>query len=203
MKVLVVNANNELRPNPVVPLGACLAASAAEAAGHETSFLDLAFEKDPTAALRRAIDRVRPEAIGVSLRNVDNTDFSNPRFYLGEVREAVVRPALEALPGRVVLGGAGFSTMPEEILEYTGAPAGVVADGEIAFPALLARWAEGRGAEGVEGVVRLEGGRAAGDPRPAAPRDLDALPRSRAWKWLDLGLYRSFGGVSNLQTKRG
>lgn len=203
MKVLVVNSNNELRPNPVVPLGACLAASAAEAAGHETSFLDLAFEKDPGRAMRRAIERTRPEAIGISIRNVDNTDFAIPRFYLSEVKDYAVAPALEALPGRVVLGGAGFSTMPEEILSYTGAPAGVVADGEVAFPEVLSRWSSGRGLEGVPGVARLEGGRVEGAPGPCAPPDLDALPRSRSWKWVDLRRYRAYGGAANLQTKRG
>ena len=126
MKVLVVNSNLELLPNPVVPLGAWLASSAARKAGFDTAFLDLAFEKDPAKALRRALDRFAPDAVGVSIRNIDNTDFLSPRLYLPPIREKIVAPALRRCPDRVVLGGAGFSTLPEEILEFMGAPVGVV-----------------------------------------------------------------------------
>lgn len=203
MKVLVVNSNTEILPNPVVPLGALLAASAARDAGFETTFLDLAFAKDPEGAVREALARLRPDAAGISIRNVDNTDSNRPELYLPFIREAVVRPCLEALPGRVVLGGAGFSTMPEEILDFMGAPAGVVGDGEAAFPEILRRWAGGASLEGVGGAVLRGDGGSERVPCGAGPQDLDALPRAEPWRWLDLERYRAFGGWPNLQTKRG
>ncbi|MHC4778707.1 MAG: cobalamin-dependent protein, partial [Planctomycetota bacterium] len=153
MKVLVVNSNTELLPYPVVPLGACLTASAARDRGFDVSFLDLAFEKDPALAVIRALDRTAPDAVGVSIRNIDNTCYTSPRQYLPAVREKVVGPILERLPDRVVLGGAGFSTMPEEILAFTGAPAGVVGDGEKTFPEILERWRDGKSLEGLPGIV--------------------------------------------------
>jgi hypothetical protein len=203
VKVLVVNANLELLPNPVVPLGACLASSAAREAGFDTAFLDLAFEKDPAAALRRTLDRFAPDAVGVSIRNIDNTDFLSPRLYLPPIREKIVAPAMAWCPGRVVLGGAGFSTLPEEILQYMGAPVGVVGDAEETLPRLLARWRESRDLDGLPGIVRL-GPAGVVSEEPAAPSaDLDALPRARCDAWVNLARYAAYGGWANVQTKRG
>jgi hypothetical protein len=203
VKVLVVNANLELLPNPVVPLGACLAASAARGAGFETAFLDLAFEKDPAKTLHRALDRFAPDAVGVSIRNIDNTDFLSPRLYLPPILEKIVAPALRRCPDRVVLGGAGFSTLPEEILEFMGAPAGVVGDAEETFPRLLARWREGRDLEGIPSVVRLCPGGVVREAPAAPSADLDAYPRARCDGWVNLARYAAFGGWANVQTKRG
>lgn len=203
LRVLVVNSNSELLPNPVVPLGACLAASAAEGAGHEVRFFDAAFEKDPTSSLKAMLGEFAPEAIGISIRNVDNTDYSSPKAYLPSIREGIVEPCLEAAPGRVVLGGAGFSTMPSEILEYMSAPAGVVGDGEIAFPALLEAWVSGSEGDGLPGVARLVDHVALPGPAPERPCELDRLPPSRSWQWVDLARYAAFGGAANIQTKRG
>jgi len=203
VKVLVVNTNTELLPNPVVPLGACCAASAAQAAGFETAFLDLAFERDPGRALRRALETHRPDAVGLSIRNIDNTDYLFPRNYLPAIREAVVEPCLEALPEGTILGGSGFSTMPGEILAFMGAPLGVAGDGEVAFPELLRRIEAGEDPAGVPGVIRR--GEAVSGPATSAelPPHLDALPGCDSPRWVDLKRYGSYGGHANLQTKRG
>jgi len=203
LRIVIFNSNTELLPNPVVPLGACIAASASQEAGWEVFFADLAFEKDPAATVRDLLGSLAPDAVGISIRNVDNTDFMIPRFYLSEIREKVVGPSVEAFPERVVLGGAGFSTMPEEILDYMGASAGVVGDAETTFPRLLERWAAGKDLEGLPGIVRK------GDEGPvleapaSPPENLDSLPRARSWGWVKLGRYASYGGWPNLQTKRG
>jgi hypothetical protein len=203
LKVLVINANTERLPNPVVPLGASMAASASAAAGFDTHFLDCTFEKRPGTAVRKALDRLQPDAVGISIRNVDNTDFLNPHFYLPEIRDRIVAPCLARLPDRVVLGGAGFSTMPEEILDFMGAPAGVVGDGEVTFPRLLQCWSDGRGTGDLSGLVRPGESGAVRTPAPDRPEDLDALPPARISRWVKLPRYAAYGGWPNLQTKRG
>lgn len=201
MKVLVVNSNAELLPSPVVPLGACLAATAAAEAGHEVAFLDLAFEKTPKEALEREIERFRPDVAGVSIRNIDNTDALTPKNYLPSIRDLVVAPCLKALPERTVLGGPGFSTMPEEILAFMGAPAGVIGDAEASFPALLERWAKGESLAGLPGIVRREGAGTVREEGTRLPADLALQARAR--RWVDLKRYGRYGGYGNLQTKRG
>jgi radical SAM superfamily enzyme YgiQ (UPF0313 family) len=203
LRIAVFNSNTELLPNPVVPLGACIAASTAREAGWEVFFCDLAFEKNPAEKVRDFLGRLGPDAAGVSIRNVDNTDFLSPRFYLTDIREKIVAPAVEALPGRVVLGGAGFSTMPEEILEYMGAPVGVVGDAETTFPRILERWAEGKGLEGLSGIVREGPDGPVMEEQAPLPEVLDGLPQARSWGWVQLNRYASYGGWPNLQSKRG
>jgi radical SAM superfamily enzyme YgiQ (UPF0313 family) len=186
----------------VVPLGACLAASAARDRGFDTFFLDLAFEKNPGKALRKALGRLGVDAVGVSIRNIDNTSFSSPEFYLPRIRDEIVGPALAQLPGRVVLGGAGFSTLPEEILEFMGAPVGVVGDAEETFPAVLERWRDGGGLEGLPGIVRLTDSGAVREAG-AVPPGMEALPAADIATWVDLKRYAAYEGWANVQTKRG
>ena len=60
MKILLINTNRNKSPMPVVPLGACMVAEAAERAGHEVRFLDLMFAGDPFQAIEQEIQRVPP-----------------------------------------------------------------------------------------------------------------------------------------------
>jgi len=171
MRVLTVAANTERINLPTLPLGAALVAAAAEARGHDVAFLDLMGKADPECALRREIDRVRPDAIGVSVRNIDDQCRESPRFLLATVKEVVdACRACSAAP--VVLGGAGYSIFPEAALAYLGADLGVAGDGEVAFPALLDRLAQGADPAGLPGVV-VPGGETA---QPEFPHDLDGLP---------------------------
>jgi hypothetical protein len=120
MKALVVSTNRYRNPAPVMPIGACLVAEAAERAGHRAALLDLMFERDPIRALERALDRERPEVIGLSVRNIDNNDAQHPRNLYEELA-----PLMSAVRRKtqvpVVLGGAAVGVMPEALLRYTGA----------------------------------------------------------------------------------
>src|SRR5262249_48968527 len=107
MRVLLINSNREQSPWPAAPIGLSMVASAREAAGHEVSFLDLAFAKNPAQQTRKRAAEVSPDVVAISIRNLDNCNFDAPRFYLDEVRDDVVRAAREACPGaRIVIGGA-------------------------------------------------------------------------------------------------
>jgi len=71
MNVLIISTNQNVFPMPVMPIGACVVAEAAERAGHEVSVLDLMFERDPTRAITSAIRKSNPDVIGLSVRNID------------------------------------------------------------------------------------------------------------------------------------
>jgi radical SAM superfamily enzyme YgiQ (UPF0313 family) len=136
MKVLVISTNRNLFPVPVIPLGACIAAEAAERAGHNVKLLDLMFAKDPLGAIEAAIARTGPDVIGLSVRNIDNNDMQRPEFFMDDVVRVldVIRAKTDA---PVVLGGSAVSVMPEEIMRHTGVSCAVLGDGETVFPALL------------------------------------------------------------------
>src|SRR5690349_4123153 len=69
MRILLVSANREKLPQPVVPIGP-LAVAAALRDAHEVRLLDLCFEDEPRTALDRVIADLHPEVIGIGLRNL-------------------------------------------------------------------------------------------------------------------------------------
>src|SRR5690349_9495829 len=66
-KVLLVSANRERQPYPVVPNGLACVASALEQAGHEVRFVDLCFARNPIDTVRRAAREFVPDVAGVSV----------------------------------------------------------------------------------------------------------------------------------------
>src|SRR5512139_3437134 len=167
MDVLIISTNRNRLPMPVLPHGACLAAEAAERAGHRARLLDLMFERDPVRAIGRALQERRPDVVGVSIRNIDNNDLHAPVYFLRELRSllAAVRSGTDA---PIVLGGAAAGVMPEQLLRLTEASCCALGDAETVFPPLLERLSRGEGPAGLPGVGVIEGGAYRAGPAPAA-----------------------------------
>jgi radical SAM superfamily enzyme YgiQ (UPF0313 family) len=172
MKVLLVSTNSERINMVTVPLGLGLVAAATRRAGHEVELLDLMSQPDPLSAVRSAIARFTPDAIGISVRNIDDQCRDNPRFLL-EPSRAVVEACRACSQAKIIVGGAGYSIFPREALAFLGADFGVAGDGETAFPALLEQLARGEGAIDLPGVFRPS---AAPKLARATCDDLDSLP---------------------------
>jgi radical SAM superfamily enzyme YgiQ (UPF0313 family) len=193
VKVLMVSANRERDPSPVFPLGLAYLAGPIEAAGHEARLLDLCFAQDVPAAVRGALDDLAPEAVLVSVRNLDNVTWPSCRSYVENVREVVALCRERAV---VVLGGSAFSLEPLSLLDATGAHCGVVGEGEEVVPRLLERIAAGAPLAGLPGVV------VAGSGEFVAPR-IPATVGTPSRGHFDVSRYLTEGGAANVQTKRG
>jgi radical SAM superfamily enzyme YgiQ (UPF0313 family) len=203
MRILLVSANREKLPSPVVPIG-LLSVAAALRDAHEVRVVDLCFEDDPRAAVRRAIAAMDPQVIGVGLRNLHTNAYDGMERLIAEYGELVawIRAASRA---PIVLGGAAYSLQPETLLAKLGADYGVVGEGERALRDLVDRLSRGETPSPIHraGAIaapivrsrRLEG--AAAWP----PSDLDDLPPP-ARELVDPRYY-AFDGTDNLQTKRG
>ncbi len=179
MKVLLISANTEQINMTALPLGLACVAAATRKAGHEVECLDLQFERDHRSAVDSAIAEFRPQAIGISIRNIDDQNMDNPRFLLDQAREVVLWcKSRTSVP--LILGGAGYSIFPEAALSYLGADMGIRGDGEAAFPALLDRLSRGADASDLPGVFIA--GRPAAFP-PVFERDLDCFPLPDAGFW--------------------
>ena len=153
MNVLLISANTEQINMPVLPLGLAGVATAVMKAGHEVVMVDLLFETHGSATLENTIEAFRPEAIGISIRNIDNQLMDAPRFLLDKVNEVVtVCRSLSDAP--IIVGGAGYSIFPEDALKYSGADMGIQGEGEQAFPALLERLAKDGDFSGIPGLYR-------------------------------------------------
>lgn len=112
MRVLLISANREDLDIRVPALGLACIAAASESAGHSTRLLDLLIEKDPQLAVSQMLREFGPEAIGVSVRNIDDQRMRRPRFLLDQALD-VVAWCKEYSSAPVILGGAGFSILPD------------------------------------------------------------------------------------------
>jgi radical SAM superfamily enzyme YgiQ (UPF0313 family) len=172
MRVLLISGNREDADIRVPALGLACLAAAVERSGNEVVLLDLLIEQDPRSAVLRAIRNLNPEAIGVSVRNIDDQRMRNPRFLLDQALE-VVTWCKEVSTAPIILGGAGFSILPRPILEYLGADMGIQGEGEVVFPELLKRLKTGEKLDSLPGLFQK------GKPAPARrsfAKDLNAMP---------------------------
>lgn len=79
MKVLLISANTLTEPYPVYPLGLDYVAGAI-AADHQVQIVDMNSIRDYDS-LGEIIRQFSPDVIGISLRNIDNTDATDERVY--------------------------------------------------------------------------------------------------------------------------
>ena len=201
-RVLLVSTNRERQPYPVVPNGLACVASALDAAGHRVEFLDLCFARDPLASAREAARRFRPEIIGVSVRNIDNSDAIALRHYTPEARDVLRELRSNAPEAKIIAGGAAFGVAPEALFRDLEVDYAVAGDGERASVALIDALVEGRDPGSIAGLVRSRDGTVIFTP-PGEDADLDSLPGPQLHRWIDLARYQRHGATIPIQTKRG
>jgi radical SAM superfamily enzyme YgiQ (UPF0313 family) len=197
MRVALVNTNR-MQP-PIAPIGLDYVAEALDAAGHQVDLLDLCWEEDVTAAIERFFRGARHGAVGVTLRNTDDCGYINPQSFLPEFARVVsaIRARSDA---PVVLGGVGFSVMPEEVLALAGAELGVWGDGEFALPELASRWERGEDWREAPNLIWRQGQE--WRRNPPSLRSLAELP-AMTRGWVDNRRYFQQGGQAGFETKRG
>ncbi|HEY0367768.1 MAG TPA: radical SAM protein, partial [Pyrinomonadaceae bacterium] len=201
-RVLLVSTNRERQPYPVVPNGLACVASALDAAGHTVSFLDLCFAGDPIAVSRDAAKTFKPDIIGVSVRNIDNSDAIALRHYTPEARDVLGALRAAAPHAKVIAGGAAFGVAPEALFRDLGVDYAVAGDGERASVALVNALSAGSPIDALPGLVRDRNGTVAFTP-PGEDADLDSLPQPKLHRWIDLARYQRHGATIPIQSKRG
>lgn len=113
MHIAMVNTN-QIKP-PIAPIGLEYVAEALNAAGHHVEILDLCWVDDCDSAIANFLTRTCFDLVGVTLRNSDDCAFTSKQSFLREFADMVntIRKHTDAL---IVLGGVGFSVMPERVL---------------------------------------------------------------------------------------
>jgi len=193
MKVLLVSANTLKEPYPVYPLGLDYVAGAI-ADDHQVKIADMNTLAD-LDLLAGTIKDYSPDVIGLSLRNIDNTDTTDPRGFIGQYREivAAIRNHSDA---PLVLGGSGFTIFPEETMAALDADYGIIGEGERL--GLLLNAIKNREDTGsLPGIVTCKGKKAL--PSPWSGK----ISRSILPNPENLKFYLQNGGMLNIQTKRG
>lgn len=196
-KVLLISANLCVTPEPVFPLGLAHLSAALRQAGYAVSWLDLLMDND---RFEERLLESRPDLVGISARNVDDVIIRRQETFVDGLG-TLVGTVHQKLGCPVVLGGSGFSILPRELLEATGADFGIVGEGEAALPALIAALEKGADYAGIPGLVFRRDAeiRVNGRARPSREhqRPPAELPPQITAEYLGRG------GILNLQTQRG
>lgn len=203
MRVLMIQTPSveDLAQERVYPIGIVLLAGCITRSGHEVSILDMNLERDPYGALKEKLLEFQPEAIGLSLRNVDplgnkTSSLISPFIVTARLIAAILPQAW------LIVGGTGFSLFPERLmLEIPELNYGIIGEAEVSFPALL-RSIDNPPA--LPGLCWREGSRVRVSP-PATNFDMaNYVPANRLL--LDPELYKginSYVPTIGIEAKRG
>lgn len=197
MRILLINTNR-MKP-PIAPIGLEYVAQALHAAGHSVRLLDLCWEEDWKVALGRFMGRESSDLIGVTLRNTDDCAFTSRQSFLSDF-QAMVEEIGRHSSSPIVLGGVGFSVMPETILCQVGAEIGVWGEGEWTLVELANRMEGRRDFCDLPNLIWRSHGE--WKRNPPFFMDLSKLPVMER-NWLDHPRYFREGGQAGIETKRG
>jgi len=190
--------SNRMKP-AVPPLGLDYLADSLRGSGYEVDILDLCFAHDVESEVKDYFDAHSVLAVGITFRNTDDTYMASQDFFVPGLKSIVdiVRAETEA---PIILGGAGFSIMPEVILEYCGLDWGLWGEGDYSLPLLLHKISAGEEWRDVPGLVYREGGVFRRNP----PRYVDLYPAPPpARDAIDNPRYFREGGQGSIEAKRG
>ncbi len=197
MRVLLVNPNR-MRP-PVAPIALEYLAAALSRANHQVTVADLGLVDDPAVELASTLDAFDAQLVGVTVRNSDDCFMASATSFVPATAELVAQ-IRERTAAPIVLGGAGFSAVPDGLLARTGADYGVRGDGEDALPRLATAIEERADPAGIPGLA-IRGRASMGAPPANAP-DLSGSEPLR-WEWIEVADYFRQGGQAGVETKRG
>ncbi len=184
-RILLVSSNLTLDPYPVYPLGMAVVAGALTARGHVVEQFDFLASGASETAFADRIREVRPDFLGISMRNLDTCDSLASSDYPAVARR-LVEVARTCTGAPIILGGPAFTILPEAILAYTGADYGIAGEGEGAAADLVEALAAGRETPRILRNAGLAG-------EMASPRYDEAI----------VAFYQGASGLLNIQTKRG
>lgn len=196
-RVLLVNTN-QMRP-PIAPIGLDYLADALREQGFEADLLGLCFVDDCQSAIAEYFAEHCVLAVAVTLRNTDDTYFASQDFFVPRVK-AIVDLLRDHTSAPLILGGVGFSVMPQAVMSYCQVDLGLWGEGEYSLPALVSRLVTGQEPFDVPGLIYRQG---TGYRRnPAISLDLARL-RTPSRDTVDNRRYFAEGGQGNIESKRG
>jgi radical SAM superfamily enzyme YgiQ (UPF0313 family) len=196
-RILLISANRCTSPDPVFPLGLAHLNAALRHTGHDCLCLDAL---NHTGGFREPVRNLRPDLIGISLRNIDDvlirkqeTFFAELNPLMAELRETTTSP--------LVLGGSGFSIFPRQLFELSGADFGIVGEGEAALPALVTALENSADFSHIPGLVFRDKGRTI--VNPPSPNSTSQALFTIDWSTAVTAYYLETSGTLNVQTQRG
>lgn len=187
MRILLIATNRHRRlmsrmnAQPV-PIGLAYIAGHLDPDRHQLKILDLMFSEDYLADTEQAVNDFKPELVGISLRNLDNSSYIDPQWALPTTKDVIdkVRSVTKA---PIVCGGPAFSLLPKECFDYLEPDLGIAGDGGETFAQLAECIESGETYRSLPGVVYRDSGAVAFNgvaySNFAKPPRLDELDMAR------------------------
>lgn len=195
-RILLINCNSTTSPFPVYPLGLSHLIATLSKAGHAVDLYDIQLDKD---ALEDRIAAFKPQFIGLSLRNVDDTSSITQQFY-AETLVEIAKTVKSITNVPLICGGSGFSLFPQALLQRSGADFGIVGEGETAILALMDAIDQGGDLSTVPSLIWRRNGKVVLNERLDRPEQNIVSPvRPRHL----VEYYYKHSAMLNVQTQRG
>jgi radical SAM superfamily enzyme YgiQ (UPF0313 family) len=189
---------NRITP-PIAPIGIEYLYESLAHCGYNVDILDLCWEQDWQGAMTAFFQRREYAVVGITIRNTDDCVFSTRHSFLPEIFE-IISCAKGLSDGLVVLGGVGFSTMPENILRACEADAGFTGGGESAMLELADCMQRNGNWNEIPGIMyRFDEEVVQNPPRHRNVVEIPPMQRNS----VDSKRYFREGGQAGIETKRG
>ena len=187
-RIFLISTNTCCNPYAVYPLGMSTAAGTLIEAGYTVRQFDwLASNRDENS-LKREILEFQPDVVGISVRNIDNTDSLCESGEMQELDETkkVIGIIRQNTGSPIIAGGTAISVLPEPVSKYLGADISVVGESERSITDIIKK------------ILNKE------SPGPEAENNLcDIAQSSPCFDPAIISFYREKSGIIGLQSKRG
>jgi radical SAM superfamily enzyme YgiQ (UPF0313 family) len=203
MRILLIATNRhdrvmsrmEARP---LPIGLAYVAGHLDLNRHTLKVLDLMFSEDYLADAAAAVREFQPELIGVSIRNLDNGSYMNPKWFVPITKEVIqhIRPLSSAT---IVCGGPAFSVLPKECFAFVEPDLGIAGDAGETFSTLADRLDAKIPYHDLSGLVYREGEEVIFN----GVRSYSNFTKPPRFEELDMAKYRQAGFGIGVLTKLG
>lgn len=197
MRIVLVNSN--LCQPPTSPLALDYLGDFVERAGYNVSVLDLFYHEAAEEAIDLFLRYNQIDAIGITVRNLDDCRLGSNGFYLPFVKR-IVEEFKAKCNAPVILGGFGFSIMPELTMDYCGGDFGIQGDGERSLVLLLNELHNGSKFKEIPNLIYSEDG--VYHKNKTESFDLNEV-FFLARNFVENRAYFEKGGKGNIETKRG
>lgn len=182
---------------PIYPLG--LAYLCASLQDYDLQAFDPNVSSDPYVELSSKLERFKPDVVGISLRNLDTTQYRDPFVYLNSLQTTLDIIKKSTPKARLIIGGSGFSIFAQAVMErFSELDYGVMLEAEKSLPELLKNLDTPKA---IPGTLYRENNEVKLSGPPKLP-DFDDLP-SPKWDIVDLDPYIGQLDTVGVQAKRG
>jgi radical SAM superfamily enzyme YgiQ (UPF0313 family) len=197
MNIALVNSNR-IKP-AIAPIGIDYIGEALDTAGYAPEILDLQWEMDVKAAIGQFFKKKSYGLVGISIRNTDDCAFTSRQSFVNDYRN-IIEIIREYTDATIVLGGIGFSTMPDKLMNILQADVGICGDGEFILPRLLHSLEYNDDWQELPNLIMNKNGKII--KNDLVRYSLNKLPLMRR-NWIDNVRYFKEGGQAGFETKRG